>query len=115
MPDLKTALQCAIVNARITETCELNYVEPQFTYELRDGKPHRVWSVRSTGEPMPERVLSLGGQGAKVKGGHKPVVRDANKAFKIGNVFGMRQHPKTIGASGGERVVVEIRRRPKWG
>lgn len=58
--------------------------------EGRGRKARRVFTIESTGVPLPDARLALpGGQGARLQGGLPPRVRDNSKMFNThGCVFG---------------------------
>ncbi len=86
MADLQSALMVALANTRITATCESHNVEPDFTYawDAKARKARRVFTIATTGLPMPDRVLSIGGRDRPVMGGDPPRMRDASRVFKDG-------------------------------
>lgn len=51
-------------------------------------------------------------KGARLQGGLPPRVRDNNKAFNShGPVYGLQMDPRGIGATGGERVILRVKRK----
>lgn len=118
---LINALQAAIIDADIVGKL------PPRQGVRHIGNGRRVFTVESTSFAMPVEVravrhehqqvtidmrvpASKRGDGPKLQGGLPPKTRDSSKGFnKYAPVWGVQQHPKVIGSTGGERVIIARR------